>query len=167
MASKVGHVYQRKIGHAKNLVMSARRGIAQAGIGHPPIKVNRGLDALGLGLSVASGVVAAAGFGGYGVKGFAASQGLAHAIDVGGVAANAAAVAGRGQAKDRIMLGAKMEARNFIIGNAIYGAGVIGLKRNRQAMAGVAKKTWEIGQKAINWARGFKGATRLLTSGAV
>ena len=166
VAAKVGHIYQRKLGHAKAAVMSVRRGVAQnTGIGHPAIRVNRGLDALGLGISLASGAVAGLGFG-TGVKGLAASQTLAHAMDFGGIAANAASVAGRGQAKDRAVQGAKQEARNFVLGNGLLLGLMIGLKRNRAAAVQYAKKSWDVGAKAVNWAIGHRSGIRKLGAGA-
>ena len=165
IGKRVGQAYQRKLGHAQAAVMGARRAVAQIGIGHPPIKVNRGLDALGLGISLASGAVAGLGFG-TGVKGLAASQTLAHAMDFGGIAANAASVAGRGQAKDRAVQGAKQEARNFVLGNGLQVGLMFGLKRNRTAAVQYAKKAWDVGQKAASWAMGHRSGIRLLTSGA-
>lgn len=113
------------------------------------IKVNRALDLSGLGLSIASGVVAASTFAGGG-KGLLGGHAVAHAIDIAGVSSNAASVAGKGDRKARVEQGLKQEARNFVIGNAVYAAGVLGVKKNREALIGYAKKIIEYGRKAVN-----------------
>lgn len=122
--------------------MVARHGLT--GEQHNKIVVNKKLDALGLGLSVASGVVAAATFSG-GAKGLLAGSVLSHALDAGGVAANVGSVAGKGNGKERAKTAAKNEARNFAIGNLIFAAGIVGVKANRQA----AVKYAEAGAKHL------------------
>lgn len=121
---------------------------------HPAFKKNMALDAAGLGLSIASGVVAAATFAT--PKGFLAGHAAAHAIDALGVSANVASVTGKGHGRERAQAGAKQELRNLAIGNAVYFAGVAGFKQNRSAAKaygvkaiGVAKKIVELGRKAL------------------
>jgi hypothetical protein len=104
----------------------------------PPVKVNRGLDLAGLGLSVASGVLGAATFSS-GVKGFVGGAIGGHAIDAAGIAANLGSVAGKGRLKDRATQAAKQEGRNLVIGNAVFAAGVLGSSKNRATLAGMAK----------------------------
>lgn len=116
------------------------------------VKVNGGLDALGLGLSVASGAVAAATFG-MGAKGFFAGSVASHAIDVGGVAAAAGSVAGKGNTKARVKEGARREARNFAVGNGVYLAGLVGFKKNRQAVATYAKSGVSYAKKGLGYAQ--------------
>ncbi len=118
-----------------------------------PIKVNRGYDALGLGLSVATGALSAATFHS-GVKGFIGGQVIAHGIDAAGIAANTASVAGHGRLRARVEQGAKQEARNFIVGNGVYFAGVLAQKKTRQGIVKLAKGTdWKgvlaIGKKFL------------------
>lgn len=116
------------------------------------IKVNKALDMTGLGLSVASGVIAAATFSG-GWKSAATGVIASHAIDAAGIAANIASVAGRGHGKERTKQAVKQEARNLVVGNVVWAAGMIGLKRNRVAVAGYAAKILEFGRKAVKVAR--------------
>lgn len=115
------------------------------------VKINRALDMTGLGLSVASGVVAAATFSG-GWKTLAAGALASHAIDAAGIAVNVASVA-KGNAENKsgaAKQAAKQEARNFAIGNAIYGAGLVGIKKNRQELVGYAKSILKFARKAVN-----------------
>jgi len=112
------------------------------------VHVNRGLDALGLGLSIGTGALAAATFSG-GIKTFAAGALATHAIDAAGITANAAAVAGHGHTKERVRLGARNEARNFVIGNAVYAAGILGIKKNRDVLVNVGKTAFKFGKKLV------------------
>lgn len=113
-----------------------------------PVKVNKRLDYAGLGLSVASGVVAAATISG-GLRRFAIGTGISHALDAAGIAANVASVAGKGQRKERIKQGAKQETRNFIIGNGIYAAGLVGFKQNRQAFRSATSVVFNVLKRGI------------------
>lgn len=112
------------------------------------IKVNKSLNALGLGLSVASGALGAATFS-HGAKGFLGGFIAGHALDAGGVAANIASVAGKGKLKERATQAARQEARNFVIGNAVYAAGLIGIKKNREKVAEYAGKLVQFARKAL------------------
>jgi len=105
---------------------------------HPAFKTNGALDAAGLGISLASGAIAAATFST--PKGFVAGHAAAHALDALGVTANLASVAGKGHAKERAKQGAKQEIRNLVLGNLVYGAGVIALPKNRAAAKAYASK---------------------------
>lgn len=118
----------------------------------PQIKVNSGLDALGVGLSALSGAIGAATFAG-GTKSFVAGAAAGHAIDIAGVAANAASVAGQGDKKGRAKQFARQEGRNFLIGNGVFAAGLIGMKRNREALAEGSKKAVAVTQKIIAFTR--------------
>lgn len=123
----------------------------------PAVKVNRGLDLAGLGLSVASGALAAATFST--PKGFVGGHAAAHAIDIAGVTANAASVAGRGHLKDRAKQAAKQEGRNFAVGNAVYIGGVIGFKKNREAAVKYTAKAANYAKDILIFAKkGLKGA---------
>jgi hypothetical protein len=97
-ATRVG-VATAKVGLATSSAHKVFRGSKQSGglrqLFHREIKVNRGFDALGLGLSVASGIIGAATFSS-GTKGFLAGAAASHAIDAAGVAANVASVSARG-----------------------------------------------------------------------
>lgn len=108
-------------------------GLDALGVHLQPVQTNKKLDALGVGLSVASGVVSAATFS-KGVKGFAGGLVASHGLDALGVGANLASVAGKGQRKERVKQAARQEARNFVIGNAVFGAGIIGSKTNRATL---------------------------------
>lgn len=112
------------------------------------IKVHKGLDALGLGLSVASGALGAATFSS-GLKGFLGGALGSHLIDAGGVTANIASVTGKGKFKQRAEQAARQEARNFLIGNAVYAAGIIGIKRNREKLVEYSGKILEFAKKAL------------------
>ncbi len=112
------------------------------------IHVNRSLDMTGLGLSVASGVVAASTFA-LGAAGLATGFVASHVIDAGGVAANAASVAGHGHKKERAKVFAKQEGRNFAIGNAVYLGGVLGTKTGRESLVKYSAKILEFGRKAL------------------
>lgn len=114
----------------------------------PPI-VNKNMDRLGLGLSVASGAIAAGTLSGFGAKGFVAGQTAAHVLDAFGIGANISSVAGRGRKTERTKQAAKQEARNFIIGNTVYALGALGLKKNRQAAAGVARSAVQIVKRVV------------------
>lgn len=123
------------------------------------IKVDKKFDAAGLGLSVASGVVAAATFG-MGAKGFTAGMVGSHVLDAASIAANVKAVSGKGHIKERAQEGAKRETRNIIAGYGVYGAGILAFKGNRQAAvkhaktaASYAQKVLALGRKALRVAR--------------
>lgn len=96
------------------------------------VKVRAGYDALGVGLSVASGVIGAATFTG-GAKRFASGFIASHVVDAAGLAANAASVAGSDNKTERAKKFAKQEVRNTVLGNAVYVAGLLALKQNRAA----------------------------------
>ncbi len=100
-------------------------------------------------------MVAAATFTG-GWKSMVGGAVASHAIDAAGIAANVASVAGKGHLKERAEQAAKQEARNFAIGNAVWGAGLIGVKKNRTELVGYAKKILEFGRKAVNVASGVE-----------
>jgi hypothetical protein len=113
------------------------------------VKVNRTLDLTGLGLSVASGAIAAATFAG-GARSLVGGAVASHAIDAVGIGANLASVAkGGGTKGQKLKQAGRQEARNLLVGNAIYGAGLIGMKSNRQAAVGFAKKIIALGRKAL------------------
>lgn len=127
--------------HLKKLGTQAQMHVA-------PIKVNNKLDALGLGLSVASGVVGAATLAG-GAKVFAAGIAGSHVIDAIGIGANAASVAGRGRKVERAKQGARQELRNLIVGNAVYALGAMGTKRNREAVTAAARTAVTVTRKLV------------------
>jgi len=112
------------------------------------IKVNKSWDLAGLGLSVASGAVAAATFG-MGVKGFTAGLIGSHALDAASVGANIKGVAGHGQLKARATEGAKHETRNILVGYGVYGAGILASKGNRQAAVNYAGKILQVARKVL------------------
>lgn len=147
-ASSSAHHVAKHLAHGAAL---GAAGVAVAAIKKPSknqtIKVNRGLDLAGLGLSVASGALAAATFST--PKGLAFGHAAAKAIDVAGVSANVASVAGRGNIKQRAKQAAKQEVRNFAIGNTVFALGVLGVKKNRKALAGYAAKILQFGRKAV------------------
>lgn len=116
------------------------------------IKVNRGLDALGLGLSVGTGVLGAATFG-MGAKGFIAGSAATHAVDALGVGINAASVAGKGKTKERVKQAARQEARNLVVGNAVYAAGILAVKKNRQAAVTYAKTGAAYAKRILDFSR--------------
>jgi hypothetical protein len=112
------------------------------------IKVHQGLDALGLGLSVASGALGAATFS-HGAKGLISGMIAGHAIDAGGIAANIASVSGKGKLKERATQAARQEARNLVIGNAVYAVGILAVKKNREKLAEYAVKLVQFARKAL------------------
>lgn len=113
-----------------------------------PIKVNKFADAASLGLSIASGAIGAVTFTG-GAKRIVGGALGVHAVDAVGIAANAASVAGHGKAKERGKQFARQEARNLLVGNAVYAAGIVGIKKNRVALAGYASKVIAFAKKVI------------------
>jgi hypothetical protein len=113
-----------------------------------PVKVNRKLDAVGLGASVASGVIGAATFHSS-LRGLLAGQVVGHVIDAGGIAANVASVKGHGRLKDRAEQGAKQEARNFLVGNAVFYGGVLAQKKTREGLKVFGKKALTYGAKLL------------------
>lgn len=115
-----------------------------------PIKVNKKFDAIGLGLSVASGALGAATFH-HGFKGLIAGQIAGHAMDAVGIAANVRSVAGRGRTKARIEQGTKQEARNFLVGNAVFYAGILAQKKTRVDAVKVVAKVG----RAAGWIKKF------------
>lgn len=115
---------------------------------NPEVKVNKAASLVGLGLSVTSGVIAAATFAG-GAKSFLGGAVASHAIDAAGISANIASVAGKGHAKARAEQAAKNEARNFIVGNAVFVGGLFATKANRAALGGYAAKTLAVARKVL------------------
>lgn len=113
---------------------------------------NKKWDAAGIGLSVASGAVAAATFG-LGAKGFIAGQLASHGIDALSIAANVKGVAGKGHTKERVIQGARNEARNQILGYGVYGAGIVAVKTNREAAVKYGSKGLAYGKKVLDLAR--------------
>lgn len=134
-------------GHA-GVAAAGVHAIRKSGLKSKEIKVNRALDMTGLGLSVAAGVVAASTFSG-GWKSAVGGAIASHAVDAAGIAANVASVAGRGNARARAEQGAKQEARNFIVGNAVWGAGFLASGKNRKALAGYATSILKFARKAV------------------
>lgn len=127
---------------------------------NPNVKVNKGWNAAGLGLSIASGALAAATFAkngnGWGsvIKGAVAS----HIIDAAGVAANIKSVSGsKASDRDKAEQIAKQEGRNFLIGNGVYAAGMFGLKRNRKAAVDYVKSGYKVSKKVVKAARTLLG----------
>jgi hypothetical protein len=112
------------------------------------IKINQGYNALGLGLAAGAGALSAATFG-LGAKGFFGGMAGSLALDVGGAAANIASVRGRGRTGERIKQAARQEARNFLVGNAVYGVGLLAFKKNRERLAMGAAKVIEFAKKAL------------------
>jgi hypothetical protein len=112
-----------------------------------PIKVNQAWNTLGIGLSVASGAVSAATFS---KKAFVPGAIASHVLDAFGVAANVAAVKGKGRTMDRTKQAAKQEAFNFALGWGVYGAGLLAFKKNRQNMAALGGKVAQYGKKAFS-----------------
>lgn len=137
-ARAAGHVARAGAAAAVHGSVQTKSGEPARHPDKPKFKVNTRLDALGLGISIASGAIAAATFST--PKGFVAGHVAAHALDAAGVTANLASVTGKGNARERAKQGAKQELRNLVLGNLVYGAGVIAFKRNRAAAAGYAKK---------------------------
>ena len=97
-----------------------------------PITPRKDLNALGLGLAVAGGAISALTFTGSAKK-IIIGQTVGQLFDIGSSIANVGSVAGADRRKERLKLGAKQELRNTIIGHAVFGAGLVGLKKNRAA----------------------------------
>lgn len=134
------------IGAGASLAHGAR--LAKTSKGHSDVKVNKKYDAAGFALSVASGVVAAATFG-LGIKGFAAGAVASHGLDALGISANIASVAGRGNAVGRTKQGAKQEARNLIVGNAVFAGGVLASKSGRARLVSWTQKAVSLAKKGL------------------
>jgi len=149
-AHKVGTIVARGTIAGAGAVAIAKHGSIKPK--NAAIKVNRGLDLLGLGLSVAGGVIGAATFTS-GVKGFIGGTAASYGLDVAGISANVASVAGKGHLKERVIQGEKQEVRNFAVGNAIFLGGLVGIKKNRQEIAGIAKKGIHYAAKILSFAR--------------
>lgn len=134
--------------NAGNRVVShVENGLTAVGLA-PTIHVNHRLDMLSLGLSVGTGILGAATFSS--PKKFVAGLAATKAIDAVGTAANVASVAGRGFHKERAKQAIRQEARNFVVGNAVYAAGILGFKGNRAAGKAALKIT---GQKIVSVAK--------------
>lgn len=144
--SKAAHVV-KAVARA-GIVAKGVHSIRKSGLKSKEIKVNRALDMTGLGLSVAAGIVAASTFSG-GWKSIAAGAVASHAVDAAGIAANVGSVAGKGKLKARAEQGAKQEARNFIVGNAVWGAGLLASSQNRKALVGYTKTILKFARKAV------------------
>jgi hypothetical protein len=115
------------------------------------INVNHKLDLASLGLSAATGAIGAATFAT--PRGLALGSAATHVIDAAGTALAAASVVGKGHKKERAKQFARQETRNFLVGNAIYGAGILGLKKNREAAAEYAVKGLEYSKKILGFAK--------------
>lgn len=109
-------------------------------------KSHAGLDALGLAAAVASGVVGAATFTSS-ARGFIGGLGASFALDAVSSGANVASVS-RGlsghtkkqEVKRRALQGLKQEARNVVVGNAVFAAGILATPAGRaRIMSGVSK----------------------------
>ena len=85
------------------------------------------------GLAVASGALGALTFTG-GRKSFWGGIGGGLALDAASSSANIAAHSGRGNARGRIKAGIRHEAFNTLLGNAVFGAGLLAIPRNRAAI---------------------------------
>ncbi len=137
----------------KHVVGGAALGATAVGIttlkpsSKQKFKVNSGFDVTGLGLSVVSGALAAATFSS--PKRLVLGHAATMAIDVGSVAANIASVAGSGNKKERALQAAKQESRNFAVGNAVFALGVLGVKKNRQALAGYSSKILSMTRRVL------------------
>jgi hypothetical protein len=140
----IGRAAHKTLDTAKTHVES---GLSKIGIGPQPVHVRKGLDALGLGLSVASGVVGAATFS-RPTKGFLGGFVAGHALDVVSTAANVASVAGRGNRKERLKQAGRQELRNIVVGNAVYVAGLVGMKSNRTRINSIARGIVNFSKKA-------------------
>jgi hypothetical protein len=117
----------------------------------PSIKVDRKWDAAGIGLSLASGALGAATFG-FGTKGFLAGQAATYAIDAASVGAAGAAVQGKGRIKERAKTFATIEARNIVLGNAVFYGGILAQKASRERVVKVVTKGIKflrLGKKAM------------------
>lgn len=125
--------------------------VAEHGMGSKAIKVNNKMDLLGLGASIASGAAGALLFNT--PKKLAAGFIATHALDAAGIAANVASVSGKGKKIERTKQAAKQEARNFVAGNAVYLAGIVGIKSNRDAAKSALKKAPAAAEEALAIAR--------------
>lgn len=114
----------------------------------PKIKINKGLDALGLGLSVVSGAVGAATFG-RSAKSFVGGMVASHGIDALGITANVASVKGHGQRAERIKQATRQEARNLVVGNAVYFGGILATKGGRKIVGTGVSKAVGIARKFL------------------
>ncbi len=152
IATKINKAKDKLKEASEQAKVHANTGLQKVGVDArfhvEPIKANKKLDALGLGLSVASGVVSAATFS-HGTKGFLSGVLGSHVLDAAGIGANVAAVAGKGRTKERAQLAAKNEFRNFVVGNAVFGAGLVMSKKNRGAIKSLVSVVSAMGKKAM------------------
>ena len=140
---------------AKHAVRGAVAGyggalIAKHGLKEPassPVKVDKRFALASLGTAVASGVIGALTFTG-GLKKIAAGALGVHIVDAAGIGLNAASLSG-GAKKDKAKVLAKQEAVNFAVGNAVFAAGLIGIKSNRQAAVKYASEAVNFARKAL------------------
>jgi hypothetical protein len=150
-ASGAGHAgkFVKAAKAARAVAGAATVGVAAKHLGSKTgVSVNKQFDLAGLGLSFASGAVAAATFG-MGAKAFVAGQVGSHVLDAASIAANIKGVSGKGNLAARAKEGAKREARNQIIGWGTYGAGVLAFKGNRQAAAKYAGTALNFARKVL------------------
>lgn len=148
-ASRAGKILR---GAKAATAVGASVGLAKGALakkkGHSDVAVNKKYDAAGFALSVGSGIIAAATFG-LGVKGFAAGAVASHGLDALGVAANVASVRGKGNLRGRAEQGAKQEARNLVIGNAVFGAGLLASSKNRARLVSWTQKAVALAKKSL------------------
>lgn len=157
--AKVGHI--AKLGAIKGV--KAASLVASAQTVHEKVQqhranpkqdvpVNKKLDAFGLGTAVLSGAIGAATFSS-GAKTFLTGAVGSHAVDLVGISANLASVAGKGKTQARAKQAARQEARNFLVGNGVYLAGIAATKSNREAAAKYAEKAVLHSKKILDFAR--------------
>lgn len=135
-----------RLGQAAGIATAA---VAAKKIKRQPIKVDPVMNAVGIGAAVASGVAGAAGFS-HGAKGFFGSLGVSLGLDAVSTGANIASVRkGPGTTKQKALQVAKQEARNIVIGNAVYGAGLLAVQKNREKVVEYASKFVQFGRKYL------------------
>lgn len=152
----------QKIAMGESLGLKAARGVSAAFAGvaiaegvkrrrafkKQDVKVNPYWDAASLGLSVASGVLGAATFTS-GTKGFISGLAGGFALDAASTAANLASVAGPGKHRSRLKQAARNEARNIIVGNSVYAAGILANPTARATALEYASKAVTLFRKRL------------------
>ena len=112
------------------------------------VKPHFGLQAVGFGASVASGLLSGATFFSGGKK-FWASQAASIGLDIGSTAANVASFAGKGHLKERAKGAARQEGINLIAGYAAMGGALLANPKARSIIKAGALRVSKFVGKVI------------------
>lgn len=123
----------RAVSVKRAIAVGALSGGVAAGMKNKKVQTNKLLKYTSTGLAVASGILGAATFTSRG-KSFWGGIGGGLALDAASSSSNFAAHAGRGNTRNRVKAGIQHEAFNTLLGNAVFGAGLLAIPKNRAAI---------------------------------